>query len=622
MNRRIFKWGILFLAFLRLATLWIPLEASGETEVALKEMQEKREETEGDGTEDVDTVPPSKVQFAYNLLEDLEVITSNETVEVQLKSDDMESGVEKIVYRFILENGQTEDGILEGAEGTLDISCNFAGWIEAYAVDYAGNQSEIERSKKIICENHLPKIRYQVNGTEHGWNTKPVTLQMAIEDTEISSGLYYVKCYVEDELVIHQQYKQSDLKKRVNQQVCVNQNSVLGQGTSILIETMDWAENYEMKMITVYLDEVSPKIHFQGARDGMISGQPVHLLLQASDENGIQSQSLRIWKKAPYGSKELYIEENETSAEWIQTEQGEQRQWTVLLEEDGEYEVSVDVRDLAGHEQGKTQIITIDQTNPMIRYVEQTNGQHIPFFMWNYNVSDMIQDFTSYTYQMTLNGNVYSPGTYVEEEGIHILQVIATDAAGNRSKAEAIFEIDHSAPEILFSNVEDHQTFTEKMELQVDVLGKGERLELVEINGEKKNLTENSQFYSQVIEEPGTYTVSVKAKDLAGNQSQKTMHFQIEKKKLKAVLTDSMKKDGKKNQSSEKKRVSRKKNQVTLEKTVSREDSSKWKQAQAKQMEEEGDKVAHRSGNVVAVTIGTFFLLSLVAAGWIKYRKI
>lgn len=620
MNKKIFKWGIFFLAFLRLATLWIPLEASGDIEVALQEMQEEAEE--GDNIEEVDTVPPSKVQFAYNLLEDLEVITSNETVEVQLKSDDMESGVEKIVYRFISENGQTEDGILEGPEGTLDISCNFVGWIEAYAVDYGGNQSEIERSKKIICENQLPKIQYQVDGTEHGWNAKPVTLQMTIEDTEISSGLYYVKCYVEDELVIHQQYKQSDLKKRVDQQVCVKQNSILGQGTSVFIETMDWAGNYETQTLTIYLDEVAPKVHFQGMRDGMISGQPVHLSLQASDENGIQSQLLRIWKTSPHGSRELYIEENETSAEWIQTEQGEQGQWTVLLEEDGEYEVSVEAKDLAGHAQGKTQTITIDQTNPVIRYVEQTNGQHIPFFMWNYNVSDMIQDFTSYTYQMTLNGNVYSPGTYVEEEGIHILQVIATDAAGNRSKAEAIFEIDHSAPEILFSNLEDHQTFTERMELQVDVLGKGERLELVEINGEKKTLTENSQFYSQMFEEPGEYTVLVKAKDLAGNQSQRTMHFQIEKKRLKAVLTDSLKKDGKKKQSSEKKQVSRKKNHAMLEKTVSREDDAKWKQLQAKQMEEEGDEATHGSGNVVAATIGTFFVLSLVAAGWIKYRKI
>ena len=488
--------------------------------------------------ERIDVTAPEKVKFQYSDFEEREKVISNEKVELILKSQDKESEVAFIYYEI----SDGREGKLEGTEGSLILEPEFRGTVNAYAVDQAGNQSEISTSKEIICESTTPEIVLDLHGTE-GWNWDFVPVSVEIQDQEISSGLQSVKCYVNHEVVINEQIDLENAVSLWNGEFTVDIVSLNGSGIPIVVETTDYAGNIQTASRLVYIDRSYPQIEISGSYDKMISGEGVIMEIVAADENILENGKIMVWRNPPKQERSLYIEQMQEQAVPCQkNESGEGCVWKLVLEEDGVYEVEVTVQDAAGHQQVLHQTLTVDRTNPIIRFIEQMHGTHIPYFQWNYDVSEMIEEFTEYQYQMTLNGRMYTSGTYVEEEGEKLLSVDVIDAAGNRSTADAVFYIDHTPPEIQAYQLKDGGIYEESAELNLEVGEPGAYLEGVFINSEKINLTEDSQIFSQTLEEPGEYIVRARAKDLAGNKSELELKFRIEKRSLAAVLFKPVKK--------------------------------------------------------------------------------
>lgn len=488
--------------------------------------------------ERIDVTAPEKVKFQYSDFEEREKVISNEKVELILKSQDKESEVAFIYYEI----SDGREGKLEGTEGSLILEPEFRGTVNAYAVDQAGNQSEISTSKEIICESTTPEIVLDLHGTE-GWNWDFVPVSVEIQDQEISSGLQSVKCYVNHEVVINEQIDLENAVSLWNGEFTVDIVSLNGSGIPIVVETTDYAGNIQTASWLVYIDRSYPQIEISGSYDKMISGEGVIMEIVAADENILENGKIMVWRNPPKQERSLYIEQMQEQAVPCQkNESGEGCVWKLVLEEDGVYEVEVTVQDAAGHQQVLHQTLTVDRTNPIIRFIEQMHGTHIPYFQWNYDVSEMIEEFTEYQYQMTLNGRMYTSGTYVEEEGEKLLSVDVIDAAGNRSTADAVFYIDHTPPEIQAYQLKDGGIYEESAELNLEVGEPGAYLEGVFINSEKINLTEDSQIFSQTLEEPGEYIVRARAKDLAGNKSELELKFRIEKRSLAAVLFKPVKK--------------------------------------------------------------------------------
>ena len=488
--------------------------------------------------ERIDVTAPEKVEFQYSDFEEREKVISNEKVELILKSQDKESEVAFIYYEI----SDGREGKLEGTEGSLILEPEFRGTVNAYAVDQAGNQSEISTSKEIICESTTPEIVLDLHGTE-GWNWDFVPVSVEIQDQEISSGLQSVKCYVNHEVVINEQIDLENTVSLWDGEFTVDIVSLNGSGIPIVVETTDYAGNIQMASRLVYIDRSYPQIEISGSYDKMISGEGVIMEIVAADENILENGKIMVWRNPPKQERSLYIEQmQEQAVPCHKNESGEGCVWKLVLEEDGVYEVEVTVQDAAGHQQVLHQTLTVDRTNPIIRFIEQMHGTHIPYFQWNYDVSEMIEEFTEYQYQMTLNGRMYTSGTYVEEEGEKLLSVEVIDAAGNRSTANAVFCIDHTPPEIQAYQLKDGGIYEKSAELNLEVGEPGAYLEGVFINSEKINLTEDSQIFSQTLEEPGEYIVRARAKDLAGNKSELELKFRIEKRSLAAVLFKPVKK--------------------------------------------------------------------------------
>lgn len=472
----------------------------------------------------IDTKAPDKIRFFYNQAADKGTIFTNQSMEITVKSDDAGSGMEAIYY----ETSDGTSGVLPGGNGKIVLDPGFYGRIKAYAVDKAGNQSESDTSETILCENSSPEISIQAEGGEEIWNSEPVRVHVDISDSGLSSGIRSLKCYSAGSVIVQEEYAASAGVTGMQTDFVVDTLSESGNGIPVIAEVVDWAGNYHTENIRLYIDGTVPVIQSEGIHDKMIKGEPVKGRIKFREENILAYRKMEIWKINSDKTRELLNKkEGEQGVPIALQDIG----WDVSIEEDGLYEIHVEAEDLAGNKSEQAYQITIDKTNPVIRYVDQMQGAYVPYFQWNYGKEEVVQDSTEYSYAIRLDGTLYNTGTRVTDEGARVLQVEAVDAAGNRSTADAIFQIDHTPPRIRIYNVEDGISYKEIAAISISVDGKGEYLKGITVNAEKKRLETGCQIFQQTFREPGDYRINILAEDLAGNQENEQVTFRIEEQK-------------------------------------------------------------------------------------------
>ena len=472
----------------------------------------------------LDTKKPGKVRFSYDKAVRDGSILTNEPVKLTLKSEDGGSGMEAVYYK----TGDGTTGVLPGDGGIITLTSGFQGTVEAYAADKAGNQSEPAVSETILCEDTPPEIRIEAEGGIDSWHVEPVKIDVEVSDDSLSSGLKNLKCYVGGELTVNKEYDFNAGPDTVEAGFTVDVPSESGKGIPVSVESQDWAGNYETQSSLVYIDNTAPDIQSEGLHDQMITGEPVKGKMIIREENDLAFAKMEVRKITSDKKKEL-LEEKKTEPNPFSGSQ--EIQWDVALEKDGTYEIFLTAKDRAGHELSRSSQVIIDQTNPVIRYVDQMQGVFVPYFQWNYGKEEVVQDESDYSYDIFLDGAFYSTGKKVSKEGVKMLQVRAVDAAGNESTAEAVFQIDHTPPSIRVYEVEDGGSYQDSASVSISVDGKGEYLKEISINSEKMKLEADCQIFSQSFWEPGDYQIRVLAEDLAGNQEREQITFRIEEQK-------------------------------------------------------------------------------------------
>ena len=115
---------------------------------------------------------------------------------------------------------------------------------------------------------------------------------------------------------------------------------------------------------------------------------------------------------------------------------------------EGAHEVVVRATDSAGNlAVSPPAPFTVDNTPPQILVTGVGDGDVVGM-----PVTPIIEimDIHPNSTQVTLNGTVFSSGTEIAEEGMHILDVQATDQAGNTATLSLGFELDFTAPDLSF----------------------------------------------------------------------------------------------------------------------------------------------------------------------------
>lgn len=376
---------------------------------------------------------------------------------------------------------------------------------------------EVPDSRKKIAfrvDSSTPKIAMNAPSGFDAWYTDDVVVHSTVVEQGMS-GLRSVRYLVNGSVVSEADVLSMDDAAVCSREILVTESSQEGKPISVVVEVSDMAGNIARMIRTLFIDRTAPQISWEGATDYLISSEPVKLSARILEENQLASRELQI---------RFQNTQNE-SKEWA-----ENQQTTMELSEEGMYEICAVASDMAGHEATQRIHLTIDKTSPIIRYVDQMNGSYLPYFVWNYKAEDLISDYSSYEYHMKVDGMLYQANERIESEGVHLFTVEAIDAAGNQNQTQAGFVVDHTAPRVLFGNVENGSVYYDAVDVNISTENRIDSIQKIEINGEKQNIKMGSQFYQFPFQEVGAYEVCVSAVDLAGNQIKQTIQFHIQER--------------------------------------------------------------------------------------------
>ncbi|MDY2813682.1 MAG: hypothetical protein SOU03_07000 [Dorea sp.] len=419
-------------------------------------------------------------------------------------------------YQFTDGEGNTSEGELRKEEEGVIFSEEFTegkNHLSVWMEEEEGEKiEEFSLEKDFFVDTQKPSLKLQVPNGFDAWYQKSVLLSAVAEDGVDGSQINEVSC----------SYGDQEIARSRNENVSfqIQQASVKGEGVVILVRATDRAGNLTEKSCRIFIDQNPPKASLEGVQDYMITSQAVNVTYKVEEENGIGNLNAQTtWEDTEGNVKNLPVNE------WKDTEQG--RSAVQTLKEDGTYRLNMEVKDLAGFSSQVTSQIMIDSTNPVIRYVDQVNGKYLQSFCWDYPMEEWIQDYTSCTYIVQLDGKLYHMGENITKEGRHILSVQAVDSAGNVGEARAEFIIDHTPPKIQFGNVEEGQQYEKERIFQVEVENSEDWIEEMKINGEVQRIDSKQNKVTYTVKEEQSYEIEILALDQAGNQAVARRNFKI-----------------------------------------------------------------------------------------------
>lgn len=458
----------------------------------------------------IDTQPPEKVEIRYEKEANGEVMYFSEKTYVEINAEDRISGVERIYCQKQGEEAQQIE-----AKEKVEIPMNFEGRITVWAEDVAGNKTTEFVSPKFVCENESPGIQFQSGGKLDEWNGREIVVKVGVYEKNISSGIAKIGCYLNGKLVKETVKIPQDTREQVI--------SIPVKDTAeLLVMAEDYAGNRATASKIFLVDTLSPQISIIGVEDKMITAEKVNVQCMVEDSQKIASAEMNIRK-----IDDNNVESNLPQPAWMKSE----KCWETSLEfaEDGIYYIEVTGNDAAGNKIECKQRFVVDRTNPVIHYVENLQGKYLKEFRWNYPLTEFIQDFTQYTYEIRLDGKLRNLQILERREGKHLFAVKARDLAGNESEIKAEFLIDHTNPKIIFQGIESEAVYEEKVTVEISTELEGDEIEEIRIDGEKQKV-ENLERYQFVFEEIGEHEIFVKAKDKAENRASERVKFEIKEK--------------------------------------------------------------------------------------------
>ena len=353
------------------------------------------------------------------------------------------------------------------AEGQFKEGANI---LSIYMEDSEGRRLEgMDYVREFRLDTKAPIFEMSAPEGFDVWYRDAVRILVSGKDGENGSGILSVSCRCEDEVV--------GTVKGEEGEFIISRPSSGGKGASVTVTVTDKAGHRSEKTRKVYIDNSPPEMDIEGATDYMITGRPTLVTCKVSEENGLKQLRASVEHEAPDGIK------REMKGGW--EDKDGTKECILPLEEDGIYHLDMSATDMAGNVASKKMQMILDTQDPLIRHVDKLEGQHMREFCWSYEKEAVIEDFTSYTYQIWLDGGLYAVGDKVYDEGRHVLCV-----------------------EIVLENPED-----EICEIR--------------INEELQTLGQKKEAYQYTVQGRGNYKVSVHARDKAGNESMARTVFEV-----------------------------------------------------------------------------------------------
>lgn len=420
---------------------------------------------------------------------------------------------------YSLSNGETEEikGTLSQEGGRVRLSGEqFREGVNILTIHMEDENGirleEYAQTIEFLVDTAAPVFEVSAPSGFDVWYQDEVWIDVSAYDGEKGSQIESISCYCGNE-IIGTIYEASG-------SFILQTASMNNEGIDVTVTVTDKAGHRSENTRKIYIDSSAPTIDIEGIRDYMITGSQTNVTFRIAEENKLKTFQAEIeWENAD--GEKSYLPE----AVWTGGDNTKEACFTCA--EDGIYRIKVYAEDMAGHAAKKESQIIIDSENPVIRYVDRLEGQYMKKFRWDYEKDEFIQDFTTYQYQIRVDEKLYSLGEEITDEGRHSLCVEAVDSAGNKSKAEAVFVIDHTPPDIIFSEIKGEEKYEEEKTFEITVSNPEDEIQEVRINGILQESGQNSKSERYTVREHGYYEVVANAVDKAGNKAVASITFEV-----------------------------------------------------------------------------------------------
>lgn len=477
------------------------------------------------------------------------------------------SGIKEMIF-YVYENG-TNRLLKEQTVTNFQVTGNLAeasfhyepatdeenGYVVVRFLDNAA-KSVTEGNPHVVYSEQKP-FAFNKNGANiqikgnTAWTNEDVTLDIQVEShsTTITSVIYYVNNQRVKEVPVNAlSYEDHAFK--------IQENSPMG-GTQVEIVAVcgaNAASRIETRAsIIVYVDKQAPTVQLSGIRSGAVynTNQVLQIVTNENIWNHMQPISV-VAEKTLDGVTTTV----DMGAYAVEAEDYTARK---TFTEDGVYEVTVTAVDAAGNRAVQTISFTIDKTAPVISMRGASDGayssqpvtiqfQAIESFYETNSVKITIERvIDGATYNQTLNftntGKTSTLNNQFSEDGDYTITMTAVDRAGNAATVQKLsFTVDCTAPTVTLTGTKDYVVTQKAVMLSFVVTEAYYKTNQVEIQGSRRGVDGKIETFtvkgwnnagrtsslSQEFKEDGYYTITITARDKAGNSKQQTIHFTID----------------------------------------------------------------------------------------------
>lgn len=424
-------------------------------------------------------------------------------------------------YIFTDAEGKSSEGVLGEKDSAIVIPSewfqNGNNQLLLWMEDEEGNKvDETDLFREFYLDSNPPLVELKAPKGFDAWYQKEMCLSVVANDGDQGSQIESVACYYGNRLI--------GTSENAHSSFYINYESKQEKGIVVNIVVTDRAGNKSEKSQKIYIDNSPPSLSILGIQNYMITSQPVEVYYEVQENNSVgEISAATVWENVD--GKQIVLPENQ----W--NNNGGTYSTKCVLQEDGIYRISAYVKDKAGYTASQNAQVIIDSKNPIIRFVDQVNNKHMREFQWDYPIEQIILDYSSYVYEVRMDGKLYQMGDKLVKEGAHVLKVKAIDAAGNKAVTQADFVIDRTPPKIHFVDVENQRVYEEKKSFKVTLENQEDIIQEICINGELQKINKHSKVYEYTLSEYQDYIVTAEAVDKAGNKKQSQITFTVEKKK-------------------------------------------------------------------------------------------
>lgn len=426
-----------------------------------------------------------------------------------------------IAYEITCHNNEavlSQSGNAECSSSGISIPIEQEGRyeLEAYTYDLAGNISD-KVKVNFIYDMQAPTI--SIEGVAEGVDYKDkVTVKVLIEE------MIYENCNVSitairrkgkgmDNLPVQSYVLEACREER--ELTFVNDGDY-----ELYVSATDGANRTTNSSVSFRIDKKAPVIHISGINEGEVT----------SSKPKINISSHELFYDAAIITSELLKNDGNGNYESIISSQNVMKevddQFQMDIEEEGCYKLRCIATDRTGNCREESLDFTVDYTPPVISKLTEYDGKYLGAFFAPTNIRDLISDRTSYTYDATLNDEYVEEKSSVIEEGKYVLRISATDEAGNYSEEDALFIIDHTAPQIILSGMKKDGTIKRGSELTVALNDYNDELSEVLCNDQPVEMSPDHKIANIKVDDYGDVCLKIKAFDAAGNNTYKELYMQ------------------------------------------------------------------------------------------------